>query len=844
MGGDIRAVISARRAAAARAAMATAASGHHGNANQNDPSRRNRNRNRDDPLRMSQLERDLYNVATGKSSECIVAAKRRVSISSCVSAVSLPEELRDGYDGRFGEEFEDNGGWEDDYHQEKEEEGTYALDEDYEDYEIYDRNNEHEQDNWIPRTLKVGQIVPTSQIARGRQVIINGDVRTLHDQDIKSLRGSANKTNQEAIQTIIDLKMQLAHESSSKDELTMKLKQIANEKSEIERKLAEMLKEKEKLDALFNERNMLKKEVQLQQQQQGQANADVSEFKSGGRRNKRASWCAAMPNSSTSNSITTHFSSSMTKLTALVSELDNSISLRDLMDDKVTANAETSKNKTPHDRRGSGLDFSIKSFGTHRRSSSVFSGSLSALFSEAAVCPSENNGNEHDSDNQIDASDTKGDASVLKSLYSNNSSLSNTSRSIYSKVLPSTVTTAATSVTAATTNTPGISKALTAQDITSLMEENTKLLSDNANLSSENLQLKSDLEFLKKALENVLQNNDLTITSTGSLSMDSKVMDMLYNGNDVNGCVNNDVNTSCGMVTENSATANAPSNKQTRTLSSRTGFQRGRTIDSQSQVQSSTKPKLPHLLQDWSARDADAEIRLNDNLAGNLSTHSKDFIDQADGTSVDSEYSNGESSISIGDDTIRRELREVHRKFSSFSASVRNLTNPRSAVTRRSSLPTPTFVEVSFGSDNSADEEAQVGVILDDTDGLEDRQRRLRTKATRNFSLPPSASSSQQPSYLKSLSFRRYAPARSNSTKISGETGPEDVSISSRINDFNSKNSTDSPNRRNSMGLRKQSSLLLLQERLDSDEGMSVQSCDDDGSWVSNGNGVMVKLSM
>mmetsp|Transcript_12186 Transcript_12186/g.23859 ORF Transcript_12186/g.23859 Transcript_12186/m.23859 type:complete len:933 (-) Transcript_12186:167-2965(-) len=846
MGGDVRAVISARRAAAARAAMATAASGHHGNANQNDPSRRNRNRNRDDPLRMSQLERDLYNVATGKSSGCIVAAKRRVSISSCVSAVSLPEELRDGYDGRFGEEFEDNGGWEDDYHQEKEEEGTYALDEDYEDYEIYDRNNEHEQDNWIPRTLKVGQIVPTSQIARGRQVIINGDVRTLHDQDIKSLRSSANKTNQEAIQTIIDLKMQLAHESSSKDELTMKLKQIANEKSEIERKLAEMLKEKEKLDALFNERNILKKKIQLQQQQQRQNDVNSNEYKSGERRNKRASWCAAIPNTSTSSAITTHLSSSMTtlnisrrNLTALVSELDTSTFDMDKSDKAVNEEVVAPSNRPSHRRINSGLDSSLKSFRSNRRCSSVFSGSFSALFSEAAVCPSGDGGHYNDSNNKIDSSD-KLDTSQPNSFHSNNSSHSNI---VFPAKLHSTATTAITTVaTIATCNnnkTLDNANALTSQDIMSLMEENTKLLRNNTDLSSQNLQMKSDLELLKKVLRSVLENNDLNTTSTGDAFTDAKVMDMLYKdheGYEAKSPVN---------VTMDDAVLedlNVPSSSS-HLREGRIGVRRGCTSDTPKTQKSRPQP------QDRAAQDFDVKIPLVNNLAGNLAT-----LQYNDDKSVDSEFSKE-------GDTVERDLMEVENKFSSFSSLVLDSTNLVPSATRNSSLPLSTLVGSFCSSDTSANddvddnecdnEKVEVDANFNGSEAPTDQhpRRRPRPAVTRNSSLPPSAFSSQPPSYLKSLSFRRYAPARSNSFKVCAESdGDRDISNSGNnsSNDKNNNGTTNDsnniPSRRSSMGLCKQSSLLHHQETISSDDNMSDTSSDGEESWISNGNGVMVNI--
>ncbi len=692
---------------------------------------------------------------------------------------------------------------------------------------IYDRNYE--------RTLK-SHMVSMS----GRQSDINGDIHNSNDQHIKNLKSSAIKTNQEAIETIIDLKMRLAHESSSKDELAMKLKHIADEKTEIERILAEMIREKQRLDGLFNERNELKKKGHLQQQQQpGQGNGNESKI--GGRISKRASWCAAIPNTSTSNGRTTHFSSNTTKLTALVSELDNSISLRDLMDDKVSTNAEACKIKPSHDKRGSGLDPSIKSFGT-RRHSSFFSGSLSALFSEAAVCPSDNKGKCDGSDIKIVANDAKGDTSQSNSLYSNNSSLSNTSRVIHSKLFSSIATTAATSITTATAknnDTPGIPKALASKDIMSLVEENTKLLRDNANISSENLQLKSDLEFLKKAFENLLQTNNLITTSTGNPSVDSRVMDMLYNRKD-KWDYEEDLKSSGKKNTLNSTVDRASSNKQTISLSPKTGFRRGCIIDLQTHTPSSTKSKSLPPSQDRSARDADSKLRFCNSFAGNSITGSNDYIDQEDVDSVISEYSSGESSKSIGDDTIQRELREVNKKFSSLSASVRQSANPMSTTARRSSLPSLASVNAFCGSNYIANEEAEVGAILNETGIPTEDQRRLRTRAKRNNSLPRSAFSSQQPSYMKSLSFRRNTPAISNSITLSAETGQE----SSRMRNIcHSNDSSESPKRRFSTGLRRHSSILLLQEAIDIDEGMNFHGCDDDESWVSNGNGVMVKIN-
>mmetsp|Transcript_22689 Transcript_22689/g.45415 ORF Transcript_22689/g.45415 Transcript_22689/m.45415 type:complete len:927 (-) Transcript_22689:145-2925(-) len=840
MGGDVRAVISARRAAAARAAMATAASGHHGNANQNDPSRRNRNRNRDDPLRMSQLERDLYNVATGKSSECIVAAKRRVSISSCVSAVSLPEELRDGGDGRFGEEFSDDD--DDELDENGEEFGRDFYEEVGEDYITKEGNGEgnvykRNTDDFLPEELQ-GRKESNAQ-QRGDSIL------SMNDQDIKSLKSSLSKANQEVIQTIIDLKMQLAHESSSKDELNMKLKQIADEKSEIEKQLAELLSEKQRLDALFNERNILKKKIQLQQQQQRQNDVNSNEYKSGERRNKRASWCAAIPNTSTSSAITTHLSSSMTtlnisrrNLTALVSELDTSTFDMDKSDKAVNEEVVAPSNRPSHRRINSGLDSSLKSFRSNRRCSSVFSGSFSALFSEAAVCPSGDGGHYNDSNNKIDSSD-KLDTSQPNSFHSNNSSHSNI---VFPAKLHSTATTAITTVATIATcnnnNTLDNANALTSQDIMSLMEENTKLLRNNTDLSSQNLQMKSDLELLKKVLRSVLENNDLNTTSTGDAFTDAKVMDMLYKdheGYEAKSPVN---------VTMDDAVLedlNVPSSSSHR--EGRIGVRRGCTSDTPKTQKSRPQP------QDRAAQDFDVKIPLVNNLAGNLAT-----LQCNDDKSVDSEFSKE-------GDTVERDLMEVENKFSSFSSLVLDSTNLVPSATRNSSLPLSTLVGSFCSSDTSANddvddnecdnEKVEVDANFNGSEAPTDQhpRRRPRPAVTRNSSLPPSAFSSQPPSYLKSLSFRRYAPARSNSFKVCAESdGDRDISNSGNnsSNDKNNNGTTNDsnniPSRRSSMGLCKQSSLLHHQETISSDDNMSDTSSDGEESWISNGNGVMVNI--
>lgn len=710
---------------------------------------------------ISQLERDLENIALGKSgSACIVAATSQGGLaSSFISAVSLPAELlEDGFgkleESNFGDYekenfgkvakdcFEDGNGW--------------RMDGDIDNFKNHVSGNDGSQNFII--ALKGGEDLDDNIKQFRKQGRFDDDIPSF-DYDIKSLKSSTSKTNAEAIQIIIDLKLQLAQESSTKDELYMKLKQVIDEKSEIEDELAGMIREKLRLDELFKERTILKTMNQFQQQkaQQQDQKHPKATLKSGGRRNTRP----------TSNAVCSEFSNSLNnlsvpkRLAALVSGLENSN--RDLTNHKPTENDAEAPPRQPYfGHKKSLLNSSLRSVHL-RRSSSFFSGSFSALFSEAAVCPIDDN------DQKPHSQDTIEDESKHNSFHSN---AFTPSFNEASSVKPPSMAT----MTGNCADPANLSK----HEIMSLIEDNIQLLRKNTNLSFEIHQLKMDLELLTNEFRKVLEYNNLFTTFTSNSSVSSNVKELLYNDIDDFGIT--------GIVSS-AVKYDRVGKKGVHSANVRGCRTRVRSCSVGSQKEQWKNPGIP-LSQhcDRPGKDDIAFMRRLKNV-------NCDNVDDA--SSADSEPSNGEESISIGDDTIQNEISGVENKFSSFTSLI-----------VESDKHLQSFL---FGVDIIPEKQASPIV-----------QHFHRPEFNRNNLLPCQAYSHQAPSCARRLSSRGRDLTRAKSFKVFPESmegkGHNCIEYSMR-----------------SMDLYKQSSLRHLRVGVGDDTNgcdhdINETICDDDDS--------------
>ncbi|KAL7465685.1 hypothetical protein ACHAXS_006007 [Conticribra weissflogii] len=663
------------------------------------------------PLQTSQLERDLKNIASGKSGSAYVAVTRQNGLaSSFISAVSLPLELlEDGLGENEAASFGDGEIVLEKFAKEycAEEKGL-KLEQEFDDYDNHDNGNDVPHDFII--SLKGGQ-VPDSNCTHFRQQRTFDEDIPLNDFEIKSLKSSMSNTNLKAIEVIIDLKMQLAQASATKDELNMKLKKVSDEKSEIEKELAGILREKLRFDELFKEHETLKKMNRFQQQQTQQHDQNDSRvtLESDIARNPRP----------VSGAVTSEFSNSLSnstaarRLTALVSELKDST--RDLMNHETTENhAETSPKQPSHGHKNSVFNSSLRSLRL-RRSSSFFSGSFSAIFSEAAVCPMDDNNQQPISPDSIQ-DDSK------KRFHFNTSS---TNSSAFGLAKPTCFATSNGTFTDPASSTE--------QGIISLMEENIQLIRNNTNLSSEIYQLKKNFKMLKKEFKKILEDNHLTTTSIGTQSVDANVMALLYNDGDDSG----------RGSPVNSAVGYEYFGKQgVRNVNIRGSRARVRSCSVGSQYDQWKHHLHPRpQLHDCAGKEHIADMRRFKNISCN---------NNDDDSRAKSESSDVDGSISIGDDSVEKKPNNFEKKLLSFSSLLLDSENRIQTC--------PSDVDITPYKEKS------------DT-----AQQCRRPEFKGNDSLPRMTFFRQDPSCKRSLSSRGLALTRTRSFKVSAGNVRSDV---------------------------------------------------------------------